>query len=500
MTRDMVTIQLAKQKVDAAVAVAAASSATKVNKLASVRVVNDYIPSGVNPSTVDTAPYWAQAIADAGVGGVVRCNGAFKISSEIQLLNFQTVEGDANFYGSGGGITTNFLDFRTLAANGDGQRVGFRLAASNVFRRLLLVGPGSTVTGSYGVSSVTNPSPVATHPRFDQVQFYKWERGTNLYGAYYTVFDNCEWQYNAVGNYFDSCYNMKLVNPKITCLSASGSTYGVGIQVAGVMRSMTIYSGSIESYSTAILAGSSACMNVHGTYFETAAINAYGIDCTDGASNVHLTMMGCTAYLLGHTAFVRFTHMATSSLVGRGNKWLYNQYDTVGPDVATAPTVPFCYSIASPGTGTAVDLKGDNTAQCYRAATTQTWGYTDNVFTSGPVLNYDVDYPYTGTWEHRSSFSLRGRATVLPFRVVTTSTTLLETDSRILVNAAGATTQKLPAVFGQVPGRTIRIKNIGAGTVTVGTEEASGVTVETPSLATGESGEFLLYGGNWYRA
>jgi len=488
-----------------AAAAASAAVATKVDKIATVVRVDDYIPAGFDKVNQDTSAYWKLAIAAAGDGGVIRYNGRYRIDTELPMRNFQSVVGDANFYGHGGGLSSgNCLDFRNLVANGSGERVGFRLAAANVFRRGLFIGPaGSGFVGTaYGVSCVTTPSPVSTSPRFERVQFYRWTRGANLYGAYYTAFDNCEWQYNTLGVYADSCYNIKFVNPKFTGLSIDSTSYGNLIEINGVCRSLTVLGGSMEFYTTAIKAGSNAVINLVGVYFETplppSGTGAWLIDPGDGSSNVVISMRACLGYLLGHTGVVRFTHMIGSSLTAHSNTYLYNQIDPSGPDLVAAPTVPFIYAVAAPGTGTNVDLKGDNTSACYRASPNQTWGYTDNSLTAGVPAGYSIDYPYPGSWERRAAVSLQGRTVIRPFRVVTASSTLLDTDDTVLVNAAGATTQKLPAI-GAIPGRTVRVCNIGAGTVTVAPVESSGVTITGPTtIAAGQGAAYFLHGGNWF--
>lgn len=476
---------------------------SKITKTPRVVRVEDFIPAGMDTASVDTASYWNQAIAAAGVGGVIRYDGRYRINSELQLQNFQTVEGVANFYGAGSG-QVNFLDFQNMTANGNGEKVGFRLAASNIFRRVWLRGPGAQETAAYGVSSVTNPTPVATAPRFERVQFFNWTRGANLYGAYYTSFNECDWQYNAEACRFDSCYNMKLVNPRISARWTidGGSTwnYGTGIKIIGAIRSLNLYSGSIENHANAVDCGSGANVHIDGTYFEQpvfAAPGSYVVNCADGASGVTITLNKITAYIMNHINVVRFTHMTGSNLVARGNKYLYSQISA--DNSVPAPLTPIIYAIFSPGTGTRVELKGDNTYDCYYSSPNQTWGYTDNIWTQGPIKGYDVDFPYRPSTEARADYALRGRVQVTPFRVVTADSTLLANDDRIIVNSASATTQKLPTVFGQIPGRTVRIKNIGAGTVTIGTAESSGVTITgTTSLTSGQSAEYILYGGNWY--
>lgn len=499
-----VTAQEAASSALEAAATAQGAVVNKVDKIPTVVRVDDYIPAGYDKVNQDTSTYWKAAISAAGSGGVIRYNGRYKIDYELPLLNFQSVVGDANFYGHGGGLGSgNCLDFRGLVADANGERVGFRLAAANVFRRGLFIGPAgpSFSDTAYGVSCVTTPSPVATSPRFERVQFYRWTRGANLYGAYYTSFDQCEWQYNTVGVYADACYNLKLVNPKMTCASIDNTSYGIGIEINGVCRSLTVLGGSIEFYQTAIKSSSHAVINLVGLYFETpmppSGNGAWLVDPGDGAQRCVISMRGCLGYLLGHTGVIRFTHMVSSSLTAHSNTYLYNQIS--GDDSVSAPTVPSIYAVAAPGTGTYVDLKGDNTAACYRSSPNQTWGYTDNSLTQGVPAGYNIDFPYPGSWERRAAVSLQGRSVIRPHRVVTASSTLLDTDDTVLVNAPGATTQKLPTAANMIPGRTVQVRNIGTGTITVAPAEASGVTLTGPvTIAPGQAASYFLYGGNWF--
>jgi len=472
----------------------AALSATFARQVGQVVNVNAHVPAGTNIATTDCSSYFAAAIAAAGVNGTVEFSGQYRCDHELVMLNFQRLRGITPVFGTGG-KPANCLDFSNIVANParSNEKVGVRQAASNVFEDFLLWGPGDQTALAWGTAPITGGS---SSPRFTKVSFCNWARGVALSQAYYTSFYDCSWNYNAVSVYADSCYNLRFYNPMLTCKSLDAARYGVGIQVAGVARSLNVNGGSIENYSTGIIGVARSQINVDGTYFETGYVGATGIDAIDAARGISLNVTNCLVYIINHTQFVKFTHMSASSLRGGGNEFFYSQIDPAGPDLIAAPTVPTFYAIASPGVGTTVTLADDNTDGCYRVSPNQTWGYTDNNFTAGNLSNYNIKFPYA-SWEHRSSYALKGRTPVYPFRVLTTSTTLLETDHLVLVNSASATTQKLPAVFAQVPGRTISIKNIGAGTVTVGTAEASGVTVETTSLTTGQSAKYMLYGGNW---
>lgn len=462
--------------------------------------VDEFIPVGTNTATTNCSSYFAQAIAAAGTYGRVQFSGRYRLDSEIVLLNFQVIEGINLVLGSGG-IPSNCLDFSNIVANSaqSNEKVGIRFAASCRIENCLIYGPGDQTALSWGAAQLDSVSSSA--PRLVNVSFYNWAIGLRLVGAYYTTIYDCVFQYCAVGLYAGSCYNLSLYGNKFSCRSADNSRYGIGIQIAGLVRGLALHGGSIEEFSTAILAANKSTITLDSVYMETpTSTNTIGIDGVDGGNGIALTITGCTVYMLGMTNFVRLTHHTGSTLVAHGNKFLYNQIDTSGPDLIPAPTVPLIYALASPGTGTVVSLFGDNLYDAYRSSPNQTWGYTDNIWTSGPISRYDVQFPYT-SWDTRSSFDIQGRPDIKPFRVVTTSTTLLTTDYRILVNAAGATTQKLPAIFGQIPGRAIRIKNVGAGTVTIATAEASGVTIEgSASLTTGQSEEYVLYNSNWITA
>lgn len=84
-------------------------------------------------------------------------------------------------------------------------------------------------------------------------------------------------------------------------------------------------------------------------------------------------------------------------------------------------------------------------------------------------------------------------------RTVTGNTTFDRTYQIIIVNAAGATTQTLPSAFTalQSGGQSdcYTIKNRGAGTITVA---ATAGTVETTTILTGQSYNYVSDGTNWY--
>lgn len=376
-----------------------------------VQNVSDYIPVGTDTTAVNCSSYVQAAVTAAGVGGTVVINGRLRCDTEITLLNYQTVQGTAVWMGTGSAITANCLDFRNVTANAakSNQKVGFRVAQGNIFRNLLITGPGPTVTSSRGVST---DDGVPASPRFYNVQLYSWEHGAHIEGGYYTRFYDCDFQYNGVGLYAISCYNLDLYGCKFTCRDTTpGTAYGTGIYISGLSRGLVMHGGSIEDYSTAIQVASNSTVSLYGVYFESPNyVHANGI-VANALVGCAILVSGCSVYLTNHDNWVNIASSTQASLIGKGNKFIYGQYDPTGPNIATAPTTPIAYNIGL--TAGDVDLSGDNWKDVYYAANQPT-GYTNNAWTVGANANYDVRFPLNDQPGTRHLNHYMGRNIVLP--------------------------------------------------------------------------------------
>jgi len=380
-------------------------------KTANIQYVNDYIAAGTDTTAVDCSTFIQSAINAAGVGGTIILNGRYRCDTELQLLNYQTVQGTAVFMGTGSPITANCLDFRNITANVSkgNEKVGFRLGQGNIFRNLLISGPGPTVSLSRGIST---DGTTTSAPRLYNVQLYSWEHGIHLYGAYYTRMYDCDFQYNGVGIYADACYNLDVYGSKFTCRAADLSSFGTGIYINGLARGLVMHGGSIEDYSVGITVASNSTVTLSGVYFESPNyVGAVGVS-APSLQGECLDLTGCSVYLLNHTYWINIGSATKASLRASGNKFIYNQYDTVAPvDTDTAPTVPIAYNIGL--TIGDVHLAGDNWNSVYYHSPNQTSAYTNNAWTTGSNVNYNVQFPL-GDASGRDANHYMGRHLILP--------------------------------------------------------------------------------------
>lgn len=459
----------------------------------STQYVNDFIPAGTDTATTNCSPYMQQAIDAAGVGGTVVFNGRYRCDTELQLGSFQTVEGSGLFWSwstAGALPSTNVLDFSNIVANPakGGEKVGFRLGLNNIFRNLLIQGPGHNVAGSRGIASDVSSSA----PHFHGVHVHRWEHGMHLDQAYYSRLYECEFQYCGVGLWVETCYNLHLFGAKFTCLAPDSSSMGVGIYVNGAARPLVLHGGSIEFYSTAIKAASNSQIILNGVYFESthaSAVDCVGVDALS-ISGTTIDAHGCMAYLHNHKAWIDANPSSNMTIRGSGNKFVYAQVSA--DNSVPAPTVPFAYNM---GTNVGdVRLSGDDWREVFFHTTNQASGYTNNLWTSGAVLNYEVQFPLTDQSNRHLNHYI-GRNLVLPagrtvssagLRVfegsnakqgvatlvggtVTVANTSVTAASRIMltVNAPGGTVGT-PYVSARVAGASFTISSTsGADTSTV---------------------------------
>ncbi len=140
-----------------------------------------------------------------------------------------------------------------------------------------------------------------------------------LYQAYYAVLDRVAFSRNETHLSCEEVYDLNLYG----CNFSNEPVYGAAANTAlalGTIRSFQMFGGSIEGYSSGIIASSGSGVHLYGVYFETgsgmAAIGVY-LGATTGV-NLHMT--GCTIYLNGHTRFVYAQDGATkTSITSSGN-------------------------------------------------------------------------------------------------------------------------------------------------------------------------------------
>jgi len=277
---------------------------------------------------------------DFGRNGKVRCD------TGLTLLAFQTIEGTVFQLGTGTPALVE-IDFSHLT----GAAVGITCASSNTISHLLLRGPGYTAATQTGVNGG------AYAPEFDHCQFFSWPTAVALTNSYYSVFNRCEWMYNAVGVEITGCTNLNFYAPRFRCRNTTSTAWGTALHMtAGGYDAwdVNIHGGSIEDYQTGIVPGVGAQINLFGVYFESATapsptgINANSVD------GVCLGLYGCGVYMQGHSAWVSTGGGLKSTLVGSGNKF--------GATTAST-TTPSAYAVAGTGAGYInVSLTGDNWA------------------------------------------------------------------------------------------------------------------------------------------
>jgi len=280
----------------------------------------------------------AGAKIDLGVGGKIRCD------TGLTLLNFQKLEGPIFQLGTAtpAAVEINF-------SNLTGSAVGITCAASNVFSNVLLRGPGYTAATQIGVSNGTSGSP-----EFDHVQFFSWPTAVQLTSSFYTVFNRCEWRYNAVGVSVNNCTNLNFYAPRFLCQNIDNTAWGAAIKLLGTNDApVNIFGGSLENYQIGLTAGARSQVNLFGVYFESAyATSPIGIQAAS-ADGACLNVQGCQTFMEGHNAWVSTGGGLLSTLVGSGNTFIA----TTG-----SSTTPLAYTVASGGTLN-VSLKNDNWAR-----------------------------------------------------------------------------------------------------------------------------------------
>ena len=120
----------------------------------------------------------------------------------------------------------------------------------------------------------------------------------------------------------------------------------------------------------------------------------------------------CIRDSFNHTYWVNIGTATKASLHASGNKFIYNQYDTVAPvDTDNAPTTPIAYNIGL--TVGDIHLAGDNWNSVYYHFPNQQSAYTNNAWTTGSNVNYQVIFPL-GDPNARDVNHYIGRHLILP--------------------------------------------------------------------------------------
>lgn len=274
---------------------------------------------------------------DMGKGGRIRCD------TGLTLLDFQTLEGPIFQLGTGTPALVEF-DFSNLT----GAAVGITCGASNVISNVLLRGPGYTAATQIGVVNTASGSP-----EFDHVQFYSWPTAVKLTTSYYTIFNRCEWMYNAVGVQSVGCTNLNFYAPRFRCRNLAATAWGSALILGVDNYPVNIHGGSLEDYQTGITVGVRSQINLYGVYFESGSTaSPIGIQ-ANSVAGASLALYGCGVYMQGHGTWVSLGGNALSqSLTASGNKFVATTAST---------TTPSAYSAASGFTGE-VNLSGDNWA------------------------------------------------------------------------------------------------------------------------------------------
>lgn len=303
-------------------------------------------------------------------------DGKIRLDYGITIPSFQTFQGPIVMSAAPGSAAVNAeLSFRNLADGATGITAGH----SAIVKNILLRGPGAD-TNTTGVSNGASGSP-----RFEQVSMYLWGSGHHLEGAYYTVFDRCEWRYNNTAGYHTNCYNLQFLIPRVLASSSDGLTYGAGF--IGAARAMTVYGGSMENYGVrgAFSVAPAQVLNVRDVYFEVmdtpagavSTANSWGI-IADGGKNMTVNLTGNMVYLNYHNRWVHMSGATQSVINSKGNHFVAK---------TGLGTTPVAYNL--PTTGITGEVGPDNWGEVQAGAA----AYAGNLLSNTIVPNFTLKSP-----------------------------------------------------------------------------------------------------------
>lgn len=185
-------------------------------------------------------------------------------------------------------------------------------------------GRGASATGCIGIK-ITGAATI------QDVFLLDFAEAINMNQAWYAVLDRVFTRWCGLAARIDYCYNVSLVNFRVSGLQRTADTYGRGIIMTD--RSMVkMHGGSIEQYTTGILMGSDQHLYMSGVYMESWSPNAVGVKFAAQRSSLIAT--GCEVYLDNHKAWL---HAGAGSsgdcLVANGNHFKASANSTTGANI-----------------------------------------------------------------------------------------------------------------------------------------------------------------------
>lgn len=337
-------------------------------------VVTDYGAKG-DGATDDTEAI-KRTITAAGKGGHIYFpKGIFKVTTELEFLPDQRVDGSSASWGDNSPNSAIFFDIR------DGNGVSCKYG--NTFTNLRFDGPGPSRTNCIGLNC-------ANYVTVRDCSFYGWYTANKFKQNWYTEVERVKYQGNRLAIDAEYCYNLTIKSPHIIADEGSKS-YKYGINATDATM-MTIHGGSIESYEVGIKMGLGVSVACFGVYFETdkegQADNRRGIIFSSPKSN--LLMMGCQVYLTNHKSFID----ASNQTCGETITLIGNKYKAGANGTVSAGYVIDCHEN---NTGfLKINSIGDNNSQSdhniykYRR---------ENVPAGSLISDPSHFFPYRGGWE-----------------------------------------------------------------------------------------------------
>lgn len=254
----------------------------------------------------DSAAAVQDALTTAGPGTPIDMGrgGRIRLDSGITMQAFQTLSGGVKQVGSGSSAPIE-LWFPGLT----GSAIGITMGSSCELSRLLVRGPGYANAGTVGIKSA-NPTA-----RLNGVQVHSWGNGIALDSVWYGVLDEVEMRHNAVALTVNNSYNLDLEDIQIN--GTNGAAYGKGVVTTGSCM-FNLFGGSIEMTQVGVEMSGASILNMHGTYWETYAPNAVGVDAA-GINGHQVNAIGCQVYLQNYDGWIDFQTVDSAVLNAGGN-------------------------------------------------------------------------------------------------------------------------------------------------------------------------------------